>query len=95
MADRLTRLFDHAKAQEPRLQIGRIVKGQSGLYRVITNGRGVPRDDISLTDLALNEQGHGEGDEILVQASELNDKPVIVGHSPWLVNQLGTEWDEE
>lgn len=91
--DRLKRLVGQAKAGERKLSVGRIVAESNGAYSVIVNGRAEPRSAVATNDFVFNRTGHGIGDEVLVVTSELNDQPVIVGHSPWLLNAEGTEYD--
>ena len=94
MPSRLSRLVGNQLRGEPLIQVGRIVSISDGAYSVIVNGRGEARRSTAATEFALNGQGHGEGDEVLIKASSVNDTPVIIGHSPWLLNQIGTAYDE-
>lgn len=78
---------------EPQLWVGRIVSNAGGSYETIINGRSEPMTSVAKNDFAFNGTGHEVGDEVLVVSSSLNSQPVIVGHSPWLLNMDGTEYD--
>lgn len=93
MIDRLRSLVDQSIEGERKPQIGRIVNKEDGTYWVIVNGRATPRKATAGNEFLFNGTGHGDGDEVILVTSELNDTPVIAGHSPWLVNQIGTAYD--
>lgn len=90
--ERMKGLVSEAKNGEQQIYVGRIVAASDGTYQTIVNGRSTPRQAVATNDFAFNRTGHGVGDEVLIITSNTNDMPVIVGHSPWLLNQLGTEY---
>lgn len=90
---RIRRLAKQVRDGEPQLQVGRVVGASDGAYDVIVNGRSEPRTGVAKNDFAFNGVGHESGDEVLVLSSATNDRPVIVGHSPWILNMEGTEYD--
>lgn len=69
-----------------------IVEFEDGAYNTVVNGRATARKATATNDFALNQVGHGVGDEVVLATSPLKDMPVIVGHSPWLLNMEGTEY---
>lgn len=83
---RLDRAAEIARQNEPQPFVCLITEQTDEGFTVTTNGREVGRNATISNEFALNGQGAGVGDEVLVITSEANDMPVIVGLSPWMVH---------
>lgn len=90
--DRIDGLVSEVSDGEVQIFCGLAVSEKDGTYEVIVNGRATPRSATATNDFAFNRTGHGVGDEVLIVTSPLTDMPTITGHSPWMLNQIGTEY---
>lgn len=79
-------LADQAIARQEQIFIAQIQSGEPGEYQVRVNARKKPRPAVASNEFALNGEGFGKGDEVLVLTSEENDMPTILGLSPWILH---------
>lgn len=85
--DRLLRRYgDAAKARELQPFVALLGAETNGQFSATVNGRAIPRASVSSNEFAFGHQGAGEGDEVVMIASESNDMPTIIGLSCWCIN---------
>lgn len=83
---RIRRVVQAVESYQEQLQIGLIVGGSNGQFRLVVNARDVPRDAVAETDLANCVAQHSVGDEVFVLTANANDMPRIVGRSNWILH---------
>lgn len=80
--------------EEVRFDSALIVSESNGEFKVVVNGRATPRTAVASSEFLSNRDGSGRNEEFVIATSPYHDMPVIVARSPWLTNQVGTEYSE-